>query len=306
MIHVRTPATTANMGSGFDSIGMALKLYNNLWAEERDENELEIRIAKEQSISIPTTANNLIYRTMADFYKTVGKKVPGFLLIQEDSIPLTRGLGSSAACIVSGLIAANSLSGANLSKDDLIAMAAKIEGHPDNSTPAFLGGIVVGALSDKDFKYVQMDAPDDLQFAVMIPSFTLSTEKARRAIPKLVTHKDAVFNVSRTGLLIASLMTRKYDNLNMAMDDRLHQPYRKSIVPGMEAIFKKAKEYGSKSVFLSGAGPTIIAAYHNNDTFLDNMNRYLYGLKGGWELNVIEPDNMGAILEYDIDYMPNE
>lgn len=296
MLHIKTPATTANMGCGFDCIGMALKLYNSLWVEEI-ENGLNINVLKQQSIPIPTETNNLIYKTIVDFYKILGKKVPGLSLIQEDNIPLTRGLGSSAACIVSGLLAGNGISKAKLKTNELVEIAAKIEGHPDNSTPALLGGIVVGAMADKGPKYVKVDPPEDLEFAVMIPNFPLSTEKARKVLPKAITLKDAVYNISRAGLLMASILTKNYDNLNVAMDDKLHQPYRKFIIPGMENIFKKAKEYGAKGVFLSGAGPTIIAVIHDNDAFKKVMSNYLRVHHSSFELHMIEPERNGAYAE---------
>lgn len=296
MLHIKTPATTANLGCGFDSIGMALKLYNELWIEETD-GRLEINLISEHRSSIPLNENNLIYRTIKDFYSCIGKKAPNVRMYQKDCIPMTRGLGSSAACIVSGILAANALSRAKKTSDELLRYAARIEGHPDNAAPAMLGGIVVGAMNEKELRYVRLETPKDLRFAAIIPSFSLSTEKARKLLPKMIPHKDAVFNASRAGLLIASLIEHRYDNLHMALDDRLHQPYRKEIIPDFENIFKKAKEYGARGVFLSGAGPTIIAVLSKNESFEHNMENYLRPLKGGWVLNIMDADDAGATVD---------
>lgn len=295
MIYVKTPATTANLGCGFDSIGMAFQMYNELWAEETDSG-FSVKVLREQEQPIPTDEGNLIYKTMKDFYQAVGKKLPGIRLYQKDSIPMTRGLGSSAACVVSGLLAANELSGAKLPLEEMVQMSAKLEGHPDNAAPALLGGIVVGALDEKELKYVRIPVPEALRFAVLVPSFPLSTEAARGVLPEMVPHKDAIFNTSRAGLLIASLMTGQLENLQMSFDDRLHQPYRKSIIPNMESIFEQAKALGAKGVFLSGAGPTIVAVLDDAKDFEQKMQDYFATIDGGWTAQIIAPDETGAVV----------
>lgn len=303
MIKIRVPATTANMGPGFDSIGMAFKLYNHIWVEEMPEgaNGLTIEIKSNQD-GIPKDETNLIYTSMQRFYIEAGitKPMPPIKITQEDYIPMTRGLGSSAACIVGGLFAANELSGAGLSKHELAVMAAKIEGHPDNSTPAILGGIVVGALNGESLDYIKIDSSrlvqDKLSFSVMIPDFRLSTEKARGVLPPSYSMKDAVFNASRSALMVASLLTGDFDKLLTAMDDRLHQPYREKIIPGMQEIFAEAKRLGAKGIFLSGAGPTLIAV-NDRPFFNVEMKDFLSTLPNNWTLSELEPDNNGTVLE---------
>lgn len=295
MKHIIVPATSANMGSGFDSIGLALKKYNHLWFVEIDEG-IEILINKKHKLKIPTDRTNLIYKTMEDFYKMVGKPMPGVRLIQEDYIPHTRGLGSSAACIVAGLIAANDLSGCNFPKEELAQIAARIEGHPDNSNPALLGGMVVGAMDKKEMRNVKVTIPDNLSFAVMVPDFPVETEKSRGVLPYNVTRKDAIFNSSRAALLVASMITGDIDNLKMAMDDRLHQPYRLPLVPGMNKIFEKADEMGSKASYLSGAGPTLISVLTDDmkDEFEKDMGNYLSSIPHKWTIEILKPDLEGA------------
>ncbi len=295
MKHIIVPATSANMGAGFDSIGIALEKYNHLWFVEIEEG-LQILINKKHKLKIPTNEDNLIFQTMAGFYREIGKPMPGVRLIQEDYIPHTRGLGSSAACIVAGLMAANDLSGCHYSKEDLAQIAAKIEGHPDNSNPALLGGMVVGALSKEEMRLVKIPVPSNLSFAIMVPDFPVETEKSRGVLPYTVTRKDAIFNSSRAGLLVGSMMTGNIDNLKMAMDDRLHQPYRVPLVPGMEAIFHQADAFGAKASYLSGAGPTLVSVLldEDKDVFEAKMRQYLSTIPHKWTVEVLKPDLEGA------------
>lgn len=303
MYKITVPATTANMGPGFDCIGMAFQMYNTLEIEEREKGLL-IENRSGPGFDIPTDESNLIYQTIRHFYDETGKKLPGLRMIQRDTIPLTRGLGSSAACIVAGLLAANALSGAGLSREDLIDLAAHIEGHPDNSTPAFVGGMVIGAMTDKKLEYIRIDSLSaaGLGFAVMIPDFPLETKKARSVLPDMLSRQDAVFNASRTALLTAAMMSGDYDRLWTATEDRLHQPYRMKIIPGMESIFQKAGEYGAKAVFLSGAGPTLIAVTQHtdkeDDSFIRPMRAFLDTLPDNWSVQYIAPDLTGATVEY--------
>lgn len=292
MIKVKVPATTANMGPGFDSIGMALTMYNIVYAEEIKEG-VEI-IIQDGNPAIPTNEDNLIYKTICHFYKSIQKPVPGLRIIQQDSIPHTRGLGSSAACIVAGLHIANAVSHSFFSKEELVQMAAQIEGHPDNTTPALLGGMTIGAMNEKDMKYVKARVAENLHFAVMIPEFTLSTELARGVLPTTVSLKDAVFNASRAALLTASMLTGDMDNLDLAMEDRLHEPYRMSLIPHMEEILQQAKCYGAKGTFLSGAGPTLIAVVKNVVDFRREMVSYLGTLEQNWQVQMLQADNEGA------------
>ena len=207
MIHIRIPATSANMGPGFDCIGVALELYNHLWVEEIPKG-LRIEVKRKQEIEIPMDESNLIYQTMKYFYDQKGLIMPGVHLIQEDYIPMVRGLGSSAACIVGGLIAANELAGRPCDKEELAQIAAKLEGHPDNSNPAIFGSMVVGAQDEEKMMHVRLDLPEDLVFAIMVPEFPVSTAKARGVLPEGYSRKEVVFNVSRGALLVASMMRR--------------------------------------------------------------------------------------------------
>ncbi len=297
MIHVKTPATSANMGPGFDAIGMSFELYNNIWVCESDK-KLEIECKNDVTGKVPKDETNLIYSSFVKFYEEAGiKNIPGIKIIQEDYIPMTRGLGSSAACIISGLLAANEMSGVKLSRDALAFLASKIEGHPDNAAPAILGGVIVGVLTESKLEYIKIenDFVKNLNYAVMIPSFPLSTEKARNILPKTIPLSNGIFNASRTGLMVAALLTGASDKLMNAMDDSFHQPYRRTIIDGMDEIFDKSKQLGAVSVFLSGAGPTIIALTQDS-SFIEKITPFLHTLQHKWDISYIKPDFAGAIV----------
>ena len=294
MIKIKVPATTANMGSGFDCIGIALDLHNELTVHEAD--AFSIEAAGSESTAVPVTKDNMIYNTIEQFYAQIGKTVPTLRLSQTDNIPMARGLGSSAACIVAGLLAANELSKQGLPREELAQIASSIEGHPDNVVPAILGGLVVGAIDSGEMKYVKITPSDELSFALFIPDFSLLTEKARGVLPITYSREDVIFNVSRASLFIASMMSGNWDNLRVATQDRIHQPYRKQLIPDWDAIFESSMEFGAKSVLLSGAGPTILAIVmkKHEDEFVARMSSRLESLQNTWQLRALRPDNEGA------------
>lgn len=304
MIYVKTPATTANMGPGFDCIGMAFKLYNNVWVEGTAKGLIiETKKGKGKSVQygVPLGESNLVFQSILKFYEQTGipRKFRGLKLIQEDYIPLTRGLGSSAACVVSGLLAANELSGAGLSKIEIAEIAAKIETYPNNSTPALMGGMIIAVMSDDKLEYIKLDTNDisknGLRFSAIIPDFPLPTEKSREILPENYSRKDVVFNTSRAALMIAALMSGDYDKLRIGMDDCVHQPYREKLIPSMGDIFREARQIGVKSIFLSGAGPTLVAVYDKPD-IKNKLAQFLSMLPDKWEIQELEPDNAGATV----------
>ena len=235
---------------------------------------------------------------MVDFYQKAGIKLPPITLWQEDYIPMTRGLGSSAACVVAGLLAANVLAKTGLTTRDLIQMAAQLEGHPDNSTPALIGGLTVGAMTSERLEYIRVPSHgwENLRFALMVPNFELSTEKARKALPSQYSREDAVFNTSRAALLIAALIAGDFEKLTYALDDRMHQPYRLPLVPDMDVISVEARRNGAFNTFLSGAGPALIAVTDNGN-FLPQMREFLKDLTNQWTISWVRPDFMGATIE---------
>lgn len=298
MIRIKIPATSANIGSGFDSLGIALSLYNQVWMEESD----EIDISSKDGIKVPTDENNLIYWSANYLYNECGKKLTGLKIIQENNIPMTRGLGSSSACIVGGLLGANRFLGNPLTLSELENMALKIEGHPDNTTPALTGGLVTSAIDAGKIYSVTVPVAENIRFAVFIPPFELKTETARGALPNMYSKDDAIFNLSRSALITASLFSGKLENLRVAVDDKLHQPYRKQFIKGIDDVFRLTYELGSYGTYISGAGPSIISIIDDKlqKTFEDHAINSLKS-KGieGWKFKVLNTDNKGARILID-------
>ena len=211
---------------------------------------------------------------------------------------MARGLGSSSACIVAGLVGANTLLGNPLTTDDLVDLAAQIEGHPDNTAPALLGGIVTAVFDGRKVHWVKQEVFTKLKFAALIPDFELKTEKARACLPKEVSHKDAVYNLSRAALFSASLLTGKFENLRTAVHDKLHQPYRMELIPNCREVFDIAYTHGAYGVFISGAGPTIMAIADENNEFFEGKMKFSLENAGltGWQVREFHIDNEGTKL----------
>ena len=294
MIKLQIPATSANLGAGFDALGLALEFYNIVEMEESD----TIEISSADETVVPTDKNNLIYQSVKDVYQICGKKLDGLKMVQTNTIPMTRGLGSSSACIVAGLMGANTLLGNPLGTDDLVDLAAQIEGHPDNTAPALLGGIVTAVFDGRRVHWVKQEVYTKLRFVAMIPDFELKTEKARACLPTEVAHKDAVYNLSRAALFSASLLTGKFENLRTAVHDKLHQPYRMALIPHAREVFDIAYAHGAYAVYISGAGPTIMAIADEENTYFAGKMRFSLDNIGltGWKVQDLKIDNQGCVL----------
>lgn len=293
MITLQIPATSANLGPGFDSLGIALRLHNRVRMEEFE----GMDISSADEFAVPQNESNLIYKSAKFLYDLCGRSFCGLRLVEEHHIPMTRGLGSSSACIVAGLLGANSLLGSPLTKDDLVNLAARLEGHPDNSTPAILGGLVASVFDGNRVYSVKVPISGRLKFAAFIPPFELKTEVARAALPKEVPHADAVFNLSRSALMIASLFSGRLDNLRIAAGDKLHQPYRMGFIEGAQDVFDLAMGCGAYAVYISGAGPTLMAMVNVTDLrFADRARGELAEKFPGWQLAILDPDEAGACV----------
>ncbi|MBB6692345.1 homoserine kinase [Cohnella xylanilytica] len=256
---VRVPASTANLGPGFDTLGMALSLFS--WVDLRPSTPEEgttVALLGDGLDGLPTDRTNLVYEVAQKVFRRAGVELPELHIGIRSDIPLTRGLGSSASAIVGALVAANKLIGEPLGDDELFRMASEIENHPDNVGASLFGGIVAAAWDGTRAEAVRLDPPAALEALVVIPEFELSTKKARNVLPESVSMQDAVFNVSHSSLLTAALATGNLGLLRHAMRDRLHQPYRAALVPGMEKILREAADHGSLGAVLSGAGPTLL------------------------------------------------
>jgi homoserine kinase len=256
VISVRVPATSANLGPGYDAVGLALSLNMRISLDRAPYPVVEVRGTGTDLI--PHGPDHPAYRAARFVAELVGESDAHFRLVQENAIPPVRGLGGSAAALVGGAVAANDLFGGQIAAPDLLNIVCELDGHPDNAAPALLGGLVIGTLTPEGVSAVRLE-PKRLKAVVAVPDFSVSTTAARRALPEKVPHRDAAFNVGRSGLLLGSLATGKYDLLRVAMQDRLHQPYRSHLVPGLEDVIEAGLENGAYGACLSGSGPTILA-----------------------------------------------
>lgn len=261
MVTVTVPATSANVGAGFDSLGLALSMHNVFTFEEAD----RIHITSVDDTHVPGGANNLVYRSARAVYDQLGVPLKGLRITQRNDIPMARGLGSSSACIVAGLLGANALLGKPLTQRQMLTLATAIEGHPDNVAPAMLGGFVTSVYDEGLVYTVKKNIDPDLAFAAFVPDFRLLTSKARAALPQMVSHKDAVYNLSRAALATAAFCDGDYGLLGVATKDSLHQRYRLPLIDGGDEVFELAQDMGAQAVYISGAGPTIIAVVHKDD-----------------------------------------
>ena len=262
-IRVKAPATTANMGPGYDCLGMALDVWNTLSVDLLDDGEPVVEITGEGSGELATGRDNLVHKSMEFLFDDAGQKMPIVRIRCDNEIPLARGMGSSAAAIAGGLVAANALCSQEYTSKDLLEMAATIEGHPDNVAAAVMGGMQL-VISDKTdegqrLHTVSVNVPSDLHAVIFVPDARISTEDARAVLPETVSMADAVHNMGRVGLLVASMATNHPEFLTIATQDRLHQPYRQPLFTPMKVIFKAALDAGALGVFLSGSGSTVLA-----------------------------------------------
>lgn len=258
MLKFLAPATTANLGPGFDALGLALGLYNELELETCETPGVTIDIEGEGADQLPRDEAHLVARTLRQRFQQAGEQLcSGLKLRMVNRLPLARGLGSSAAALVAALSAAGQLM--NLAHQDVVTEASLIEGHPDNVAPCVLGGLVASV--DQQTKILSRRLPihDCWQVAVAIPDLHLSTEEARRRLPETVPFKDAAFNLSRVALLISGLAEGDHEAVREATNDRLHQPYRACLIPGFIEVKRQALQAGAAGAFLSGAGPTMAA-----------------------------------------------
>lgn len=292
MIRVRVPATTANLGPGFDALGIALNMYNTFSFEEVD--------SRVEILGVPQEYNNednLVYISMMKTFEKIGYNSNGIRITIEGDIPMSRGLGSSASCIVGGIIGANALVDGKLEKEDILKIATEIEGHPDNVAPAIFGGLVVSIVDGSNILYNKIDIKTDFKFVALIPEFSLSTEKARSVLPKVIDYRHAVDNVGRVSMLISALANGRLDLLKYGLKDNLHQPYRGNLIKDYFNIVEECNRLGALGTYLSGAGPTIMSLRDDKYIeFNEKINSYLGSLDKNWIVKELEVDFEGVKL----------
>jgi len=257
-VTVKVPATTANLGPGFDTLGLALSLYDILTVSVRPEPGATVQVTGVGEGEVPTDESNLVVRAIAHTFTAVGQQMPGLNLVAHNSIPHGRGLGSSGAAIVSGIMAAKGLLAGIVDIDSgmLLSLATELEGHPDNVAPALFGGLTIAWTTDDGPQHKKLIVHRGVSPLIAVPQGTMSTELARSLRPLSVPHADAIFNVSRSALLIAALI-QSPELLLAATEDRLHQSYRASAMPDTDALITELRAEGHAAV-VSGAGPSIL------------------------------------------------
>jgi homoserine kinase len=260
-VHVRVPATSANLGPGFDALGLALELFEEVRLERLGDGAVEpcIRVSGVSAGRLAETPNLLAYRAAAAVFEQIGEAMPAVALELVTRIPSSRGLGSSAAAIVGGAVAANTLARSPLGQPALLELVTRLEGHPDNVAAALLGGFVIGVQGHRGLVTKRLDPPAGLEAVVCVPERAMSTKQARGVIPTQIPREDAVFNLGRTALLVAAFQTGDWSLLRDAMDDRLHQPPRGQVFPALYPAIEAALAAGAHGAALSGAGSTILA-----------------------------------------------
>lgn len=295
-VKVKVPATSANLGPGFDVAGLALTLYNTFTFELADQG-LNITGCPEQFCN----EENMTYQAFVEGAKACGLEFNGLRIECSGDVPYTRGLGSSSTCIVAGIVGAYAFKDRYDERQEILELATKIEGHPDNVAPAIFGGLTVSVMETDHVTTLNIPVKHDYRFVAFIPPFTLSTEKSRSVLPQTLPRADAIKNVSHLALMVASLINGYDEGLKLGFKDRLHQPYRGDLIQGfkeiMEVLEKDERVLGA---YLSGAGPTIMALIKAEDTKgVVRLKEELGDLINDWQVEKLELDLRGYTCDYE-------
>jgi homoserine kinase len=290
---IKVPASTSNLGPGMDTLGLALALYD-FYEITLTEGEPEIHIVGKGEGIYPENTENLVYRSARVLLDKVGKPNQRFKILTQSNIPTSGGLGGSATARLAGLVGANYLLGKPLSDDAVVNLAIKLEGHPDNVIPAFYGGFVVSCLTETGVKFIKCPFPSYLRVVLAIPDFFLSTEEARKCLPDKIPFKDALFNISHTAMLVTALLTNHLDFLSFAMEDKIHQIYRKNLIKPLPDVLEAALKAGARGCALSGAGSAVLALTTSHEDQVGKAMKAVfqsYGIK--CDALVLEVDKEG-------------
>lgn len=296
MITFRVPATIANMGAGFDSFGLAVRLYNTFSfkaAESYDSLDcLSSGQADTSALKKENLENNILFQAMNHLYHAQHKTRPPVQVIAEINIPVARGLGSSSTAIIAGLLAANTFLNHPYSHHEVLKMAIALEGHPDNVTPALLGGFSLG---DETHQY-QINWPTNWHILIISPTYPVLTQQARTVLSEAVSLEDAIFNLRKASLLIHALHTNNSEAFTQSLEDRIHQPYRSTLIQEFEPIKQMLKHTEALGTIISGSGSTIAVFHHSNSTKELSENIHQLCRKNNWnvQLTSTQADTQGA------------
>lgn len=285
MYRLRVPATTANLGPGFDTIGMALSLYNFFdFFESEEEKDFE--------------DDNMIYLAAKIIYDSLDKDISKFRFKVEGDVPRSRGLGSSATCIIGGLLGANYLLGQPYSNDEILAFATRMEGHPDNVAPALLGSCIFSFMEEGKVHYHRLNGLESIQCFVAIPDFVVETSLARAALPEHLSYEEAVHNISRMPFLVEGLRTSNLDMILLGTKDKLHEPYRKKLIDGYETM-RNIEDAFKGRLLISGAGPTLLFltdSRYSQENIKESWEELAKKTGHQWEILPLNIDEKGALL----------
>jgi homoserine kinase len=282
-ITVKVPATSANLGPGFDSLGIALDLWNEAEFIPTNDKKISLTIAGEGQNKLPTGASNAIVDAALQVYNLAGKPYHGMQIHCTNRVPLGSGLGSSSAALLTGMLGANAMIGEPFSRDEILKLAIETEGHPDNVAPAMLGGLVASIIHESHVLSLRLTLTDHgspMDITVVFPDFDFPTKQARAILPKQIELKDAIYNISRAVIVTEAFRLGNLNMLNEAMSDKLHQPYRLPLIPGAQAAMDAARQAGASAVALSGAGPSLIAFSANGESAIGEAMKHAFEAAG--------------------------
>jgi homoserine kinase len=282
MVRIRVPATSANLGPGFDVMGLAIDRYNEFSFKPN---------------AGSTRIDSMVHEGYNMVFEHLGREPEPVEITIDAEIPIARGLGSSSSCIIGGMMGANEVLGRPLDRKDILRIATYMEGHPDNVTPALLGGVVISAMEEGEVYSIRIPLKNSYDFITIVPDYHLPTEKARAALPDRIPRKDATYNVSRATLLVSALMTGQDEMIRIGFQDRMHQPYRGDLIPGFDRVISMAGELGVLGSYLSGAGSTIMClSKEGDDQVFNNVAQFIGREFPSWDVYRHKLENQGAIV----------
>lgn len=293
----RVPATTANLGVGFDTLGLALKLYNVF--EVKTSESYAIRVVGEGEKELAKRENNSFIKAIEYFYRLHRIVLPCLDIKIFSNIPICRGLGSSASAIVAGLMTANMLTGKNLTREELLNYAIELEGHPDNVTSAMLGGCTISLISDGRLIVKKIPFPEEIAVIIAVPQFNVETEVSRKLLPNCVPLDVTIRGLAKIGMFIASILTKDMKNLPLILEDELHEPYRAKYIPNYKKIKEEIISSGALGVMISGSGPSIVILSRRDEVkrLKGSIEKILFENNVESKIFDLEIDNEGALLE---------
>ena len=298
---IKVPATTANLGPGFDCLAAALSLYNEFEIEVVPNAKFKLEIFAEgvNAEDISKDGKNYVYKGIKKVFDLCKTQVVPLRIRIKNNIPLQRGLGSSATAYLAGVLAGNILCGEVLSEYEVLKLAVELEGHPDNVVAAMYGGLCICNAYDDKIRFIKLQMPKNLIVLTIIPDKKISTKKARKVLPKSVEFKKAVYNVSNTALLVSSFVTKKYEFLKFATEDFLHQPYRKKLMPWMDKIFDICLRNKALCCMLSGSGSTIVSIYKDSELNNDLLEKISFEINKfiSCEYKILRFSNKGTEIK---------